>query len=65
VSNHFVHFTKDAYNVAVEKLLTEVCPLAEVQCVNYRELSDWMDAHKGSISGFEKGSFPKLAKPAA
>ncbi len=65
VSNHFVHFTKEAFNQAVEKLLLEVCPMAEVQCVNYRELTDWMDAHKGSISGFETGSFPKLAKPAA
>ena len=65
VSNHFVHFTKDAYNQAVEKLLLEVCPMAEVQCVNYRELTDWMDAHKGAVAGFEKGSFPKLAKPAA
>jgi hypothetical protein len=65
ISNHFVHFTKEAFNQAVEKLLLEVCPMAEVQCVNYRELTDWMDAHKGSITGFEKGSFPKLAKPTA
>jgi hypothetical protein len=65
VSNHFVHFTKEAFNQAVEKLLLDVCPMAEVQCVNYRELTDWMDAHKGSISGFEQGSFPKLAKAAA
>jgi hypothetical protein len=65
VSNHFVHFTKEAFNQAVEKLLLDVCPMTEVQCVNYRELTDWMDAHKGSISGFETGSFPKLAKPAA
>jgi hypothetical protein len=65
MSNHFVHFTKEAYNLAVEKLLTEVCPMPEVQCVNYRELTDWMDAHKDAINGFEKGSFPKYTKPAA
>jgi hypothetical protein len=65
VSNHFVHFTKEAYNLAVEKLLIEVCPMAEVQCVNYRELTDWMDKHKDSIEGFANGSFPKYTKSAA
>ena len=65
MSNHFVHFTKEAFNQAVEKLLTDVCPMAEVQCVSYRELSDWMDTHKGEIGAFEKGSFPKMTKPAA
>ena len=65
ISNHFVHFTKEAYNLAVEKFLTEVCPMAEVQCVNYRELTDWMDTHKGSVTTFEKGDFPKLTKAAS
>ncbi len=64
VSNHFVHFSREAYNQAVEKLLVEVCPMAEVQCVNYREATDWLDAHKDAVNLFEKGSFPKLARPA-
>jgi peptidoglycan/xylan/chitin deacetylase (PgdA/CDA1 family) len=64
VSNHFVHFSREAYNLAIEKLLTEVCPMAEVQCVNYREATDWLDAHKDSVNSYEKGSFPKLARPA-
>jgi hypothetical protein len=64
ISNHFVHFTREAYNQAIEKFLLEVCPMAEVQCVNYREASDWLDAHKGDIANFEKGSFPKLVKGA-
>lgn len=63
LSNHFVHFSKDAYNKAIEKLLVEVCTMPEVECVNYRELTDWADAHKDAIVGYEKGNFLKLPKP--
>ena len=30
--------------------------------MNYRELSDFMDAHASQIKDFEAGKFPKLAK---
>jgi hypothetical protein len=62
VSNHFVHFTREAYNQAIEKLLLEVCPMTEVMCVNYRELADWLDTHKDAVPSFEKGTFAKAAK---
>jgi hypothetical protein len=65
LSNHFVTFTNDAFNVAVEKFLLDVCPRDEVYCVNYRQLSEWLTAHEASIKKFEQGSFAKAVRKAA
>jgi hypothetical protein len=65
LSNHFVHFTHDAFNTAAEKFLLDVCVREEVQCVNYRQLSDWLDTHESELSTFEKAQFTKAARPTA
>ena len=63
LSNHFTHMSHDAYNNAVEKFVLNVCVKPEVHCVSYREATDWMDAHKDGIAGYQKGSFTPLPKP--
>jgi len=63
IGNHFTSLSGDAYNRAVERFLANVCPQAEVHCVTYRELTDWMDAHRDQIPAFQAGTFPALATP--
>jgi hypothetical protein len=63
IGNHFTSLSGDAYNRAVERFLVTVCPQAEVHCVTYRELTDWMDAHRDQIPAFQAGTFPRLATP--
>jgi hypothetical protein len=65
LSNHFVKFTHDAFNIAVEKFLLDVCVREEVQCVSYRQLSDWLQAHEGELGKFANGDFTKPPRPAA
>jgi hypothetical protein len=65
LSNHFVTFTHDAFNIAVEKFLLDVCVREEVQCVNYRQLSDWLADHEGDLTKFGNGNFTKALRPAA
>ncbi len=61
LANHFVSFTHDAYNQAVERFLVDVCNRQEVFCVNYREMTDWLDAHADKLASFRAGSFTKAA----
>ena len=62
LSNHFVHYSHDAFNNALQRLAETVCGKPEVICVNYREMSDFMDAHASQIKDFEAGKFPKMAQ---
>jgi hypothetical protein len=65
LSNHFTNMSHGAYNNAVEKFVLNVCAKPEVHCVSYREATDWMDAHKDGIAGYQKGEFAQLARPPA
>jgi hypothetical protein len=65
LANHFVTFSNDAFNVAVEKFLLEVCPKDEVYCVSYRQLSEWLDVHEAAIEKFEAASFTRAVRPGA
>jgi hypothetical protein len=43
VANHFVNLGGGAYNDSVEKFVLTVCRKAEVHCVTYKEVTDWLE----------------------
>ena len=63
-ANHFVTFSHDAFNQALARFMLDACKRPEVFCVNYQQLSDWLDAHKDKLPGFQTATFPKTAVPA-
>ena len=44
--SHFETWNHWAYNRALTRFLLETCRLPDVRCVSYRELADWLDAHR-------------------
>ncbi|MGZ4320274.1 MAG: hypothetical protein ACXVFC_01220 [Gaiellaceae bacterium] len=44
--SHFETWNHGAYNRALRRFLLAVCRLPDVRCVSYRELVDWLDAHR-------------------
>ncbi|NJP99068.1 hypothetical protein [Streptomyces zingiberis] len=44
VGNHFESWNGGVYMRAVEEVIKEICPLADVRCVTFKQLADWLDA---------------------
>ncbi|MFF4520410.1 polysaccharide deacetylase family protein [Streptomyces bluensis] len=44
IGNHFESWNGGAYMRAVEETIKAVCTRAEVRCVSFRQLADWLDA---------------------
>lgn len=44
IGNHFESWNGGAYMRAVEETIKSVCTRAEVRCVSFRQLADWLDA---------------------
>jgi peptidoglycan/xylan/chitin deacetylase (PgdA/CDA1 family) len=44
--SHFETWNHGAYNRALRRFLLAACRLPDVRCVSYRELVDWLDAHR-------------------
>lgn len=61
---HFETWNSWAYDHAVTRVLLGVCRLAEVRCVSYRELVDWLDAQPpGLLRRARAGRFRHLKRP--
>ncbi|MFF6997901.1 hypothetical protein ACFY93_23475 [Streptomyces sp. NPDC008313] len=44
IGNHFESWNGGTYMRAVEEVVERVCTKAEVRCVSFRQLADWLDA---------------------
>ncbi|MEU5364592.1 hypothetical protein ABZ354_14050 [Streptomyces sp. NPDC005925] len=44
IGNHFESWNGGTYMRAVEEVVERVCTQAEVRCVSFRQLADWLDA---------------------
>ncbi|WP_375803436.1 hypothetical protein [Streptomyces sp. A012304] len=44
IGNHFESWNGGTYMRAVEEVVEHVCTKAEVRCVSFRQLADWLDA---------------------
>ncbi len=44
IGNHFESWNGGTYMRAVEETIERVCTKAEVRCVSFRQLADWLDA---------------------
>jgi hypothetical protein len=44
IGNHFESWNGGTYMRAVEEVVESVCTLADVRCVSFRQLADWLDA---------------------
>ncbi|WP_299530231.1 hypothetical protein [uncultured Streptomyces sp.] len=78
IGNHFESWNGGTYMRAIEETMARVCTRAEVRCVSFRQLADWLDAQDpASLAKFgtlgvgeaPKGGWQALAaapvKPAA
>lgn len=66
IGHHFFDYQGGAYKDALKEFARQVCGLAEVRCVTYSALADYMDGLSAdSLAAFRKGDFPKYAEPAA
>ncbi len=66
IGHHFFDYQGGAYKEALKSFAREVCGLAEVRCVTYSKLADYMDGLSADqIAAFQGGDFPKLVEPGA
>ncbi|CAL9483654.1 hypothetical protein SUDANB106_03120 [Streptomyces sp. enrichment culture] len=49
IGNHFEGWNGGVYMKAVEDVIKKVCPMADVHCVSFRQLVDWLDAQDPRI----------------
>jgi hypothetical protein len=49
IGNHFESWNGGAYMRAVEEVIATVCTKAEVRCVSFRQLADWLDAQDPAV----------------
>ncbi|MEV6110028.1 hypothetical protein AB0M28_35780 [Streptomyces sp. NPDC051940] len=49
IGNHFEQWHGGAYMRAVESTIKTLCPRADVQCVSFRQLADWLDAQDPAV----------------
>ncbi|MFC7218118.1 hypothetical protein ACFQLX_08040 [Streptomyces polyrhachis] len=49
IGNHFESWNGGAYMRAVEDAIRTVCRRAEVRCVSFRQLADWLDAQDPAV----------------
>ena len=49
IGNHFESWNGGTYMRAVEEVIETVCPKADVRCVSFRQLADWLDAQEPAV----------------
>ncbi|MEU0276135.1 hypothetical protein [Streptomyces sp. NPDC006307] len=49
IGNHFEQWNGGIYMQAVEEMMRDVCPRKDVECVSFRELSDWLDVQDPAV----------------
>ncbi|MGW0967982.1 hypothetical protein [Streptomyces sp. NPDC002516] len=63
IGNHFESWNGGTYMRAVDQVVERVCTKAEVRCVSFRQLADWLDAQDpavlGKLRGLQVGEAPK------
>ncbi|WP_339130646.1 hypothetical protein WJM95_17460 [Streptomyces sp. f51] len=63
IGNHFESWNGGTYMRAVDQVVERVCTKAEVRCVSFRQLADWLDAQDpavlGRLRGLQVGEAPK------
>ncbi|HVY00553.1 MAG TPA: polysaccharide deacetylase family protein [Pseudorhodoplanes sp.] len=66
IGHHFFDYQGGAYKEALKSFAREVCGLAEVRCVTYSALADFLDAQsEETLAAFQKGDFPHYAEARA
>jgi len=63
IGNHFESWNGGVYMRAVEEVIERVCTKADVRCVSFRQLADWLDAQDPEVLAqlrtLEVGEAPK------
>ncbi|WP_328872895.1 hypothetical protein OHT76_23865 [Streptomyces sp. NBC_00287] len=63
IGNHFESWNGGTYMRAVEEVIESVCTKAEVRCVSFRQLADWLDAQDpkvlAKLTDLKVGEAPK------
>ncbi|MEE1941420.1 hypothetical protein V1L54_18750 [Streptomyces sp. TRM 70361] len=49
IGNHFEGWNGGVYMKAVEDVIKEICPKADVHCVSFRQLVDWLDEQDPAV----------------
>jgi hypothetical protein len=49
IGNHFESWNGGTYMRAVQEVVEQVCTKAEVRCVSFRQLADWLDAQDPEV----------------
>jgi len=61
IGHHFSQWNGGAYWKALKKFAEKVCGLPEVKCVNYNELTEFMNSlDSQTLSQFQKAQFEKM-----
>jgi len=64
IGHHFFDYQGGAYKEALKSFAREVCGLAEVRCVTYSALAEFMDRQSAeAIASYQKGEFPRYEEP--
>lgn len=64
IGHHFFGYHGGVYNDALLVFARKVCGLAEVRCVSYSELADFMDGLSAdTLRAYQKGNFPHAPAP--
>ncbi|MER5382439.1 hypothetical protein ABT040_19555 [Streptomyces sp. NPDC002688] len=63
IGNHFESWNGGNYMRAVDEVVERVCTKADVRCVSFRQLADWLDAQDpvtlDKLRGLDVGEAPK------
>jgi len=63
IGNHFESWNGGTYMRAVDEVVERVCTKAEVRCVSFRQLADWLDAQDPAtldkLRGLQVGEAPE------
>jgi peptidoglycan/xylan/chitin deacetylase (PgdA/CDA1 family) len=64
IGHHFLPYQGGIYLQALKEFARLVCGIAEVRCVTYSELADFMDkSDPSTIAAFQRGEFPHAETP--
>jgi peptidoglycan/xylan/chitin deacetylase (PgdA/CDA1 family) len=64
IGHHFFGYHGGVYNDALKAFLRKVCGLAEVRCVTYSKLADFMDGlSPETLQAYRHGDFPHAQSP--
>lgn len=63
IGNHFESWNGGNYMRAIDEVVENVCTKADVRCVSFRQLADWLDAQDpatvAKLRGLDVGEAPK------